>query len=129
QYIQVADHQFVELQLAMHWMDLMQIAISATNCANLYAIAQTRHNLGDSDDHWQFGNALTTEQVWDCFMLLALLDDHQQCNESLVVPHDGDQKNRFMGAMYARNTWIVLQGQDELPHTCLGCMRIFKSPD
>lgn len=26
QYIQVADHQFVELQLAMHWMDLMQIA-------------------------------------------------------------------------------------------------------
>jgi len=26
QYIQVADHQFIELQLAMHWMDLMQIA-------------------------------------------------------------------------------------------------------
>ncbi|KAG1869641.1 hypothetical protein F4604DRAFT_1584271 [Suillus subluteus] len=77
QYIQVADHQFIELQLAMHWMDLMQIAVSATNCANLYAIAQTRHDLGDSDDHWQFGNALTTEQVWDCFTLLALLDDHQ----------------------------------------------------
>jgi hypothetical protein len=26
QYIQVSDHQFVELNLAMHWMDLMQIA-------------------------------------------------------------------------------------------------------
>lgn len=104
-------------------------SVSATNCANLYAIAQTRHDLGDSDDHWQFGNALTTEQVWDSFTLLALLDDHQQRDESLIVPHDGDQKNRFTGAMYARNARIVLQGQDELPHTCLGCMRIFKSPD
>ncbi|KAG1869640.1 hypothetical protein F4604DRAFT_1927056 [Suillus subluteus] len=31
--------------------------------------------------------------------------------------------------MYAHNTRIVLQGQDKLPHTCLGCMHIFKSPD
>ncbi|KAG1904180.1 uncharacterized protein F5891DRAFT_1184364 [Suillus fuscotomentosus] len=125
----VADHQFIELQLAMHWMDLMQIAVLATNCANLYTIAQTCHDLGDSDDHWQFGNALTTEQVWDCFTLLALLDDHQRRNKSLIVPHDGDQKNCFTGAMYACNTRIVHQGQNELPHACLGCMHIFKSPD
>ncbi|KAG1738147.1 uncharacterized protein EDB91DRAFT_1054795 [Suillus paluster] len=80
QYIQVSDHQFIELQLTMHWMDLMQIAylhVSATNCTNLYAVAQTCRNLCKNDDRWQFGNALTTEQVWDCFMLLALLDDHQ----------------------------------------------------
>ncbi|KIK35164.1 hypothetical protein CY34DRAFT_96614, partial [Suillus luteus UH-Slu-Lm8-n1] len=135
QYIQVANHQFIELQLAMHWMDLMQIAYvfsltsHTTNCANLYAIAQTRYDLGDSDDHWQFGNTLMTEQVWDCFTLLALLDDHQQRDESLIVPHNGDQKNCFTGTMYARNARIMLQGQDELPHTCLRCMCIFKSPD
>ncbi|KAG1908003.1 uncharacterized protein F5891DRAFT_938956 [Suillus fuscotomentosus] len=45
QYIQVLDHQFVELNLAMHWMDLMQIAVSATNCGHLYGIAQTHGTL------------------------------------------------------------------------------------
>ncbi|KAG2751907.1 hypothetical protein P692DRAFT_20871831 [Suillus brevipes Sb2] len=130
QFIQVSDHQFVELQLAMQWMDLMQIAVSATNCASLYAVAQARRDLhNDGADQWQFGSALTTEQVWDCFTLLALLDDHHQRDESLVVAHDGDQKNRFTKAMYARNNHIILRGQDELPHACFGCMRIFESPD
>jgi hypothetical protein len=50
-------------------------SVSATNCANLYAIAQTHCNLCNNDDCWQFGNALITEQVWDCFTLLALLDN------------------------------------------------------
>ncbi|KAG2108675.1 uncharacterized protein F5147DRAFT_799464, partial [Suillus discolor] len=71
QHIQVSDHQFVELNLAMHWMDLMQIAVSATNCGHLYGIAQTRRTHDDTD-HWQFGNVITTEQVWDCFVILAL---------------------------------------------------------
>ncbi|KAG2029612.1 hypothetical protein BDR03DRAFT_880340, partial [Suillus americanus] len=85
QHIQVSDHQFVKLNLAMHWMNLMQIAqlftdlcysVSATNCSHLYGIAQT-HRTHDDTNHWQFGNVIMTEQVWDCFVILALLDDHQ----------------------------------------------------
>ncbi|KAG1852774.1 hypothetical protein DFJ58DRAFT_841808 [Suillus subalutaceus] len=129
QFIQVSDHQFVELELAMQWMDLTQIAVSATNCAHLYGIAHARRSRTDNVDDWQFGSSLTTEQVWDLFTLLALLDYLQPRDEHLIVPHDGDQKHRFTTAMYARNSRIVLEGQDELPHACCACMRIFESPD
>ncbi|KAG1823236.1 hypothetical protein EV424DRAFT_1538567 [Suillus variegatus] len=137
QHIQVSDHQFVELNLAIHWMDLMQIAValelalslvSATNCGHLYGIAQTCRTHNDAN-HWQFGSVIMTEQVWDCFVILALLDDHQLRGERLVVPHDGNQKNCLTEAMYACNAHIVLQGQEELPHTCFGCMRILEMPD
>ncbi|KAG2335661.1 hypothetical protein BDR05DRAFT_953909 [Suillus weaverae] len=57
-----------------------------TNCGHLYGIAQVRHNLsGDTDlGHWQFGNTIMTEQVWDCFAILALLDDHQLWGKQLL---------------------------------------------
>ncbi|KAG2039986.1 hypothetical protein BDR03DRAFT_980326 [Suillus americanus] len=92
--------------------------VSATNCSHLYGIAQTRRTHNDTD-HWQFGNVITTEQVWDCFVILALLDGHQLRGEHLVVLHDGNQKNCLMEAMYGHNACIVLQGQEELPHACL----------
>ncbi|KAG6374240.1 hypothetical protein JVT61DRAFT_4251 [Boletus reticuloceps] len=68
-YIQVAEHQFVEHALAMHWMDLLQIAVSATNCARLYEIAFARRNQRDIPSDWQFGTSLTTEEVWDAFTI------------------------------------------------------------
>ncbi|KAG1882694.1 hypothetical protein F4604DRAFT_1921259 [Suillus subluteus] len=129
QFIQVSDHQFVELELAMQWMDLMQIVVSATNCAHLYGIAQARRSCTDNVDDWQFGSSLTTEQVWDSFTLLALLDYLQQRDERLIVPHDSDQKHHFTTTMYACNSQIVLEGQDKLPHPCCACMHIFESPD
>ncbi|KAG2159322.1 uncharacterized protein EDB93DRAFT_1075178 [Suillus bovinus] len=90
QFIQVSDHQFVELELAMQWTDLMQIAyvtlftsniivytlysVLATNCAHMYGIAQARGSCTNNNSDWQFESSLTTEQVWDSFTLLALLD-------------------------------------------------------
>ncbi|KAF8131119.1 hypothetical protein EV363DRAFT_1144981, partial [Boletus edulis] len=78
---------------------------------------------------WQFGYMLTTEQVWDAFVLQALLDDHQSRNMCLVVPHDGDQQDRFVLAMQDRNQRIVIDGQEELSHACYGCMRVFEMDD
>ncbi|KAG6375794.1 hypothetical protein JVT61DRAFT_2647 [Boletus reticuloceps] len=127
-FVQVGEHQFVQRELVMQWMDLMQVAVSATNCAHLYDIAQARR-LSSHDVDWQFGTTLTTEQVWDAFTILALLEDAHSRNARLVVSHDGHQQDCFSAAMHARTERIIVFGQDELPHACDGCMRIFTSPD
>ncbi|KAG1727378.1 uncharacterized protein EDB91DRAFT_1061158, partial [Suillus paluster] len=126
-YIQIGEHQFVECELAMHWIDLMQILVSATNCARLYNEAQARHE--NVTHEWQFSMTVTTEEVWDAFTVLALLDDHQLQNTRLCVPHGNSQSARYTAAMRARNERIITEGQDELPHACYGCMHLFSMPD
>ncbi|KAG1855594.1 hypothetical protein F4604DRAFT_1659927 [Suillus subluteus] len=127
-YIQVGEHQFVERKLAMHWIDLMRIPVSATNCARLYNKAQARCE--NVTGEWQFNTTITTEEVWDAFTILALLDDHQRQNTSLCVPHGNSQSARYTAAMRACNERIFTEeGQDELPHACYGCMRLFSMPD
>lgn len=101
--------------------------MSATNCARLYDIAEVRCNPQDQD--WQFRTSPTTEEVWDAFVILALLDGHQRCGSCLHIPHDNCQKDRYTVAMRARNEHIIMHGQDELPHACHGCMRVFHMPN
>ena len=110
-------------------MDLF-LRVSATNCACLYDIAQARRPLPHDLD-WQFGTTLTTEQVWDAFTILALLEDAQGRHTWLVVPYDGMQQNCFTATMCARTEHriIVFGWQDELPHACDGCVCIFKTAD
>ena len=62
-------------------------------------------------------------------MLLALLNDSQSRNVQLSIPHDGEQKDRFMVAMQERNERLIVEGQEELPHACHDCMRVFVLPD
>ncbi|KIK91955.1 hypothetical protein PAXRUDRAFT_148350 [Paxillus rubicundulus Ve08.2h10] len=126
-YIQVAKHQFIQQELAMQCMYLMQVAVSATNCARLYDIAQSHHQHGNMA--WQFDSMLMTEQVWDSFTLLALLDDHNQFNLPLQVPHNSDQKDHFRQAMCTHTERIITHGQEELPHACDSCVWIFCMPD
>ena len=144
-YLQVAEHQFVQRELAMQWIDLMQVAyvvssslqcptdsqactrVSATNCARLYNIAEARRAT-ELKTAWQFSTSLTTEQVWDTFCLLSLLDDHAQRHVQLTLPHDGNQKDRYSAAMRARTERMIIHGQEELPHACDGCVRIFRTP-
>jgi hypothetical protein len=72
---------------------------------------------------------LTTEQVWDGFTLLALLEDAHSHNTQLVISHDGHQHDRFSTAMRACTEYIIIFGHEELPHACDGCVRIFTSSD
>ncbi|KAG1881012.1 uncharacterized protein F5891DRAFT_1204281 [Suillus fuscotomentosus] len=123
-HIQVAEHQFVELELALQRIDLI---VSATN-SRLYEIAQARSST-ERDKSWQFLTLLTTREVWDAFVIVALLDHQQMQGGRLQVPHDGDQKDRYTAAMGARTEQIITHGQEELPHACYGCMRVFTSPD
>jgi hypothetical protein len=79
---------------------------------------------------WGLSNSLTTNHVWDAFVILSLLDDAVSRGHHLVVPHSGTQTNRFKAAMEGRNRWIVLNGQpDAVRHACDLCMRIFLMPD
>ncbi|KAG1731337.1 uncharacterized protein EDB91DRAFT_1085097 [Suillus paluster] len=81
------------------------------------------------DQDWQFKTSPTTEEVWDTFILLALLNDHECHSSRLRIPHDQYQKDRYTIAMHTRNEHIITHGQYELPHACHGCMRIFHMPD
>lgn len=76
---------------------------------------------------WSFGTKLTTDHVWDGFIISALLKDHKEMGTILRVPQTGDQKDRFKSAMEARNNRIVLNGQpDAVRHVCDKCMRIYQ---
>jgi KDZ transposase family protein len=75
---------------------------------------------------WQFGFGITTEQVWDGFVILALLEDCLQRSKVLKVPHTGLQKDRFTAALQRRNLRFRVHGQPESQHYCTKCLRIYK---
>ncbi|KAF8230776.1 hypothetical protein L208DRAFT_1280372, partial [Tricholoma matsutake] len=95
--LQVGEHQFAEWQLIQMWITSMLLSwTSATNCT-----CQYNHTLAGSEPPvgWPFGFAVTMEQVWDGFVILALLEDCQQWSKVLEVPHTGAQKDWFTAAL------------------------------
>ena len=78
---------------------------------------------------WPFKAALKGDHVQDGFTILSLLDDHNERNTTLVVPHTGDQANRFTDAIKARNARMKLYGQNEVAHRCQKCTRVYKDQD
>ncbi|KAF8230839.1 hypothetical protein L208DRAFT_1135188, partial [Tricholoma matsutake] len=74
---------------------------SATNCAHLYNLSPLNGPLNniESPPDWPFSFTVTTEQVWDGFVLLVLLDDHQQQSKVLEKPHTSAQKDHFTAAL------------------------------
>jgi hypothetical protein len=97
-----------------------------SNAARLYNTTLTnKHHL--QHDEWKFGVKLTTNHVWDAFIIFALLEDCDKQKKILRVPHSGEQDNRFKEAMEARNRRIILLGQpDAVRHACNKCMRVFE---
>ena len=75
---------------------------------------------------WQFGTLLTTDHIWDAFIILTLLDLHERNSTQLRVPHIGNQKDRFTAAMEERNLYVIQYGQG---HFCKKCMRTWDEPD
>ncbi|KAJ6602853.1 hypothetical protein DFH09DRAFT_1470889 [Mycena vulgaris] len=130
-YIQVGEHQFVDRKLVGMWISLMLVAwVSATNCARSYDMALSEGQERDlSAGGWQFGSRLTPDHVWDAFIALTLLDYSERKGVCLVVPHTGEQKDRFTMAMRARNREVINEGQDEVDHCCDKCLRKWVDPD
>jgi len=72
---------------------------------------------------------LKTEHIWDVFVILTLLCDHEARGRLLDLPHDGHQKDRFTAAMEERNLRIIREGQSELSHRCKKCTRVYEWHD
>jgi len=79
---------------------------------------------------WGLSNHLTTNHIWDAFIILSLLEDSVACSKLLSIPHIGSQTDQFKVAMEERSRWIILNGQpDAVQHTCDCCMQIFSMSD
>jgi len=76
---------------------------------------------------WQFSPEVTSDEVYDAFTILSLLEDCQLQRSTLVVPHGGLAKDRFTDAVRARNTRFRLCSQPELFHFCDKCTRFYDS--
>jgi len=99
----------------------------ATNCAWLYNLAiGGQHPLQNTAVPWQFSLSVTSDQVYDGFTILSLLEDCQLRCQILTVPHGGPAKERFKAAVQAWNNCMWLYGQPELRHHCLTCTCFFE---
>ncbi|KAJ7189855.1 hypothetical protein GGX14DRAFT_607746 [Mycena pura] len=130
-YIKVGDHQYVERKLAAMWISMMLLAwVSAMNCARIYDLALSEKQINNiSAGGWQFGTLLTTDHIWDAFIILNLLDLDEHNGTRLQVPHTGNQKDRFTAAMEEHNLYVIQHGQEEAGHFCKKCMRTWNEPD
>lgn len=128
-YIQVADHFFIERRVIDGFIaHMLHSWTSATNCAAIYNSLAS--SIASGRENWPFTFRMRTEHVWDGFVILALLESCLNTPDSppLVVPHEGDQKERFTVAMKLRNAEMRVLGQPELLHACTKCMHTQKDP-
>ena len=100
---------------------------SATACAHFYNTSMTQSN--EPPSHWAFKFTLSSEHVWSAFQLYCLLEDVMERQEYLVVKHSGDQKDRFLDLVQARNQCMRIDGQPEVTHFCDKCTRWFSGAD
>lgn len=120
--LQVGEHQFAERKLINWWILMMLLSwTSATNCARIYNMGFTNIKLPE----WQFSLHVTSDQVYDGFTILSLLEDCKTQQSTLVVPHGGLARDRFTEAVCARNDRLRLSSQPELLHHCKKCTRFY----
>lgn len=96
---------------------------SATNCARIYNSGSSANKWAPSG--WRFNLEVTPDEVYNAFTILSLLEDCQLQNSSLIVPHGGEAKDRFTGAVNIRNNRFRITGQPELLHYCEKCTRFY----
>ena len=92
--LQISDHQFVEKTLINSWRVGMNLAwVSASNCAATYLHTHDIKEGSHLPETWLFQPKLNTKNIYDGFVLLALLEDHQRHSSILSVPHEGEQSD------------------------------------
>ncbi|KAF8347656.1 hypothetical protein F5887DRAFT_864218, partial [Amanita rubescens] len=100
--IQVGKHQFAERHVIELWISMMLLSwTSATNCAHLYNVSLANTNGSSPPVDWPFSFTVSTDHVWDAFVILALLEDCQGRSATLKVLHTGKQKDCFTSAIQA----------------------------
>ncbi|KAF8903513.1 hypothetical protein CPB84DRAFT_1835890 [Gymnopilus junonius] len=93
QYIQVNEHHYIEHRVVRLWVTSLLLGwVSASNSARSYDLVFTDEEYVKDGD-WQFVPRLTTEDVWDAFVIFSLLDDKRRRNRQLQVNNDGENKD------------------------------------
>ncbi|KAJ7936352.1 hypothetical protein B0H13DRAFT_1589610 [Mycena leptocephala] len=90
--IQVGEHQYIERSVLNLFTTLMLISwTSATNGARVYneSLSQSP-NFPDHPDWMDTSCRLRPEHIWDGFIILSLLEDHEARSATLRIPHTGD---------------------------------------
>ncbi|KAF7304605.1 hypothetical protein HMN09_00863800 [Mycena chlorophos] len=96
--IQVGEHQYLETIIVNLFINLMLISwTSATNGARIYdqALSQPENIPREHPDWATTSFKLRPEHVWNAFIVLCLLEDHQRRGETLRVPHTGGPEGSF----------------------------------
>ncbi|KAF8168383.1 hypothetical protein B0H34DRAFT_779734 [Crassisporium funariophilum] len=102
--LQIGEHQFAELKLVRMWIMMMLLSwTSATNCACIYNLGFSGHNV--KPPSWQFKLETTSDQFYNAFTILSLLEDCQFQRATLVVPHGGPANECFTEAK--SNTLVI----------------------
>ena len=101
--IQVSKHRFAERKLINLWIPMMLLSwTSVTNCACIYNMSMT----DDTVPNWQFNLSVTSDQVYDGFTILSLLEDCLTQQKTLLVPHGGELQDGFTEAVHVRHNWL-----------------------
>lgn len=109
----------------------MSSRMSGGNCKTAYEHAYiTPEQVQDEKEGgWRFGLSLRTEHVWDAFIISSLHRQHRQRGVQMQAPHTGEQNVRFTALMQERNEEVIQHGQDELPHFCDKCLRVWQDDE
>ncbi|KAJ6592902.1 hypothetical protein B0H19DRAFT_916896 [Mycena capillaripes] len=94
--IQVVEHQYIERSVLNLFTALMLISwTSSTNGARIYneSLSQSS-NFPDHPDWMDTSCRLRPEHIWDGFIILSLLEDHEARSATLRVSRTGDQHHR-----------------------------------
>lgn len=123
--LQIGEHQFAEVKLINSWITLMVVGwVSATNCAKFYntAISPNRGRDLAKEMDWQFKGEVTSDQVYNAFTALSLLEDSLRRDTQLQLPHTGDEKGRYTAAVELLNDRRRFY-HPEVYHSCDLCSR------
>jgi len=99
--------------------------VSVTNCVRTYELVQACWDPTDFDgDGWQFGSMLTMENAWDGFVLLALLEDHNNYKHNCNFHISGSRRISLLKRW--QSTMNPYQGQPEIAHYCDKWMQTYQ---
>ncbi|KAI0746250.1 hypothetical protein C8Q80DRAFT_1105775 [Daedaleopsis nitida] len=127
-FLEIAQHFYITSSICENFANSMMLSwTSATNCAEIYNLAERPHDLSvQLSKLWKLKPELTTELVWDAFYIHALLLDHQEREFPLELVHNAPSHfERLRPALQARNIRMVGPGQEEWSHACKLCCWIY----
>ncbi len=122
--IQVEDYQFVKHKVIKVWITSMVLSwMSATNCMCPYNAALAE-KASEPPAGWRFGFTVTSDHVYNGFMIYCLLEDLISQTQTLSVPHKTCQdKDRYLDVICAWNQCMWLYSQPVVQHYCNKCTR------